>query len=298
MFCPSNITGVGLGLRNQHFATILEQKPDVPFFEVLADDYFDGGGMPLQKLLKIREDYPITLHAVSLSIGSAQLNLRTVDQLNRLIDLVEPAWVSDHLCWTHHPPYHHHELLPIPYTEALLQRLGDNIAKAQEQLKRPLIIENVSSYLTYADSIYSEAEFLVELCRRTGCRLLLDINNIAVSAFNHQYDPLEYLLAIPPQLVQEMHLAGYSIEHLSDGGSETCFRLDTHGEAVHEDVWILYQKALTHFGKIPTIVEWDNNIPSFSTLHQEALMAANYQASTLQEAHEIKETDYSERETE
>ena len=260
------ISGVGLGLRAPHFSTILETRPAVPWFEVLIDNYFCRGGQVLDRLSAVRQDYPITFHSVGMSLGSSDpLNQAYLTRLRELITVFEPVYVSDHLCWSSIDGRYLHDLLPLPYEEAVIAHVADRIQRVQDFLRRRLLLENVSSYLHYRTSVMQEWEFLLRIVERADCDILLDINNIYVSAYNHDFDPQEYLAAVPAGRVKEFHLAGYE-----DQGSHL---LDTHGEAVHPPVWELYRQAVAAIGPVPTLVEWDNNIPAFDVLVAEGQKA-------------------------
>jgi len=260
------IKGVGLGLRSSHYYEILETKPNVPWFELLSDNYMSEGGLPLHKVDKIREQYPVTLHGVGMSLASADpLNLDYLNRLKRLADRLEPAYVSDHVAWVSASGNYTHDLLPFPYTEFTQQHVSDRISQAQDILGRKLLVENPSSYLEFQATEMTEWEFISGLCKKTDCNLLVDINNIYVSAVNHGFDPYEYLEALPQDRVKEIHLAGYE---KMEG-----YLFDTHGSPVHPPVWKLYQAALRRFGSVPTLLEWDTDIPDFTTLRVEASKA-------------------------
>lgn len=266
-FEPGLIQGVGLGLRTPHYSTIEETKPNVAWFEVLIDNYIAAGGPPLLHLERIREDYPVTFHGVGLSLGSTDpLNLSYLKQLKLRIRQFEPAWVSDHLCWTSVGGRYCHELMPMPYIDEAIRLVVTRIQQVQDFLQQRILIENVSSYLCYTVSAMDEWEFLSAIACEADCDILLDINNIYVSACNHSIDADRYLSAIPSERVRELHLAGYE-----DMGTHL---LDTHGEPVHDEVWELYAKALLKFGAVPTLIEWDNNIPVFPRLQAEGEKAA------------------------
>ncbi len=260
------IAGVGVGLRADHFQYIDENKPAIPWFEVLIDNYMMDAGTSLFYLAKIADMYPLTFHGVGMSLGSSdKLNMDYLSRLKKLIQQFKPAYVSDHLCWTSVNGYHSHDLLPMPYTDEAINILIRHIQQVQDFLEQRILIENVSSYLNFKDSAMQEWEFLKLVAEQADCDILLDINNIYVSATNHNIDAMTYLKHIPVERVKEMHLAGYT-----DMGS---YLLDTHAEAVHEPVWELYKKALEKFGSMPTLIEWDNDIPAFSVLQAEASKA-------------------------
>jgi uncharacterized protein (UPF0276 family) len=263
---PTPLQGVGIGLRAEHYETIEQNRPDVPWFEVLIDNYLGKGGSAWQHLDRIRRDYPVSFHGVGLSLGGSEpLDQRYLAGLRQAIETFEPRQISDHLCWTSSHGYHSHDLLPLPYTEEAIGHVASRIAEVQDCLGRPLLIENVSSYLQYRQSTLPEWEFLVAVAERADCPILLDINNIHVSACNHGFDAGQYLEAVPLARVREMHLAGYE-----DHGSHL---LDTHSRPVQPPVWTLYEQALARFGPVPTLLEWDNDIPAFEVLQQEAQRA-------------------------
>jgi len=262
----TSINGVGVGFRSNHFEYIEKNRPDVPWFEVLIDNYMMDAGVSLYYLEKATEAYPVTFHGVGMSLGSTdQLNKDYLKKLKSLIKQFNPVYVSDHLCWTSVDGYHSHDLLPMPYTDEAIKLLVSHIKQAQDFLERRILVENVSSYLNFKDSIMSEWEFLKIVVEESDCDVLLDINNIYVSSINHNIDAIQYIKNIPVERVKEMHLAGYT-----DMGTHL---LDTHGEAVHEPVWKLYEQALNKFGNIPTLIEWDNDVPEFSILEEEAAKA-------------------------
>lgn len=265
-FLSHKIQGAGLGLRSSHYQEIFENKPDVPWFELLSDNYMADGGLPILRAEKIREDYPVTLHGVGMSLGSTDpLNMDYMKRLKSLVNRLEPTYISDHIAWVSINGKYTHDLLPLPYTEEALNVLCNNIQAAQDILGRRLLVENPSSYLTFSQDEMTEWEFIQHIVKRTDCELLLDINNIYVSSQNHNFDPYHYLSQIPANKVKEIHLAGYEkMEH---------YLFDTHGYQVHPPVWELYRAALQRFGAIPTLIEWDTDIPSFQLLLEEAKKA-------------------------
>jgi uncharacterized protein (UPF0276 family) len=251
--------GFGLGLRTQHYQEILESTPPVDWFEALTENYLVPGGKPLYYLEQVRSRYPVVLHGVSLSIGSTDpLNRGYLSQLKALAERIEPAWISDHLCWTGVKGRNLHDLLPLPYTEEAMVHVSDRIRTVQDYLGCRLLIENVSSYLTYADSCMSEWEFLSAVAARADCLILLDINNVYVSSFNHDFDPHAYLQGVPAERVQQFHIAG----HRNHGD----YLVDTHDEPVIEPVWQLYAEACRRFGAVSTLIERDDNIPPLAEL--------------------------------
>lgn len=264
--------GVGIGLRSQHYQTIINEKPDVPWFEALTDNYMNEGGLPLYYLEQVRERYPITFHGVGLSLGSTDpLDLTYLGKLKNLISRFDPIHVSDHLCWSSVAGLHGNDLFPLPYTEAAAKHISERILSVQDFLGEQILIENVSSYLTYKQSHMAEAEFLADVVSRADCLLLCDVNNIYVSATNHRFDPLNYLDALPGDRIKELHLAGFE-----DVGTHL---LDTHGARVHEPVWDLYQSVVDRFGEVPTLIEWDTDIPAFDVLLEERDKASKILAS-------------------
>ncbi len=265
-FGPGYGPGFGLGLRTQHYNDFLAEPQPVDWLEVISDNYMVDGGKPLAMLDQIRASYPMVMHGVSLSIGSINgLDKDYLRKLKLLEQRIEPMWVSDHLCWSGVHGRNLHDLLPLPYTEEALQVVARNVEQAQDVLQRPLVLENVSSYVEYTASEMTEWEFLAEVVKATGCRLLLDINNIYVSAFNHGFSPTRFIEGVPLDSVAQFHLAG----HLNKGDH----LIDTHDHPVCEDVWDLYRQALLHFGYVPTMIERDDNIPSLPELIAELDLA-------------------------
>jgi uncharacterized protein (UPF0276 family) len=259
-------TAAGIGLRAPHHAQVLAGQPAVAWWEVHSENFFSEGGAPLAFLQRIRQSYPVSLHGVGLSLGAVDTLFEAhLEKLATLVERIEPAAVSEHLCWSSAGSQHFNDLLPLPYTEAAIQQASSRISRVQDRLQRPILIENVSSYLTFAASTMSEWDFLVAVARRSGCGILLDINNIYVSASNHGFDAKTYIDAIPAHLVGEMHLAGF--DHCDD------FLIDTHGQPVHAPVWDLYAYALERLGPKPTLIEWDTDIPALAVLQDEAAKA-------------------------
>ena len=271
--------GFGLGLRTQHYQEILDSAPPVDWFEALTENYLVPGGKPLHYLDQVRARYPVVLHGVSLSIGSSDhLNWDYLRQLKALAARIEPMWISDHLCWTGLNGRNLHDLLPLPYTEEAVIHVSDRIRAVQDFLGRRLLIENVSSYLTYTDSCMSEWEFLSAVAGRADCLILLDINNIYVSSFNHEFDPLEYLRGVPVERVQQFHIAG----HRNHGD----YIVDTHDEPVIDPVWQLYADACRRFGPVSTMIERDDNIPPLAQLQEELDQARRIAAGVAVQAPE------------
>ena len=289
MVSPERVTAgaclpprAGIGLRAAHYRALLETRPDVGWLEVHSENYFGRGGQPIYYLEQARNHYPLSLHGVGLSLGSASgLSRAHLIQLKSLIARFEPALVSDHLCWSAIDGRHLNDLLPLPYTEEALVLVCANVDRAQQFLGRQLLVENVSSYLQFTQSTIPEWEFLAAVAQRTGCGILLDVNNIYVSATNHGFSPLRYLDAIPARAVQEIHLAGFE----SNG---FCL-IDTHGKPVADAVWNLYREALSRVGAVPTLIEWDIDVPPLATLLAEAGKAEAIlrQLKAAEQAHAI-----------
>ncbi len=257
------LQGVGIGLRSCHYRRILQERPAIGWLEVLIDNYMGEGGQPLYYLDQISQHYPLSFHSVGLSLGSADpLDREYLKRLRKLVGRFSPALVSDHLCWGAVGGVHAHDLLPLPFTMDNARYVAGRIQTVQDYLGRPLLIENVSSYLQYTDDAMAEWEFLCEILCLSGCGLLCDVNNIYVSACNHDFDPLRYLDALPAAQVAEIHLAGHR-----DEGTHL---LDTHGAPVCDAVWELYRGALRRFGPVPTLIEWDTDIPELPVLLAEA----------------------------
>ena len=258
--------GFGLGLRPDHYEHVLDHLPPVDWFEVISENYMVGGGKPKHFLHRVREHYPVVMHGVSMSIGSTDpLDMEYLRRLKLLAAEVEPEWVSDHLCWTGVGGVNSHDLLPMPYSEDALRHVAERIDRVQNFLGRRILIENVSSYLTYTSSDMQEWDFLNAVARQADCLLLLDVNNIYVSARNHGFDPVTYVEAIDPDRVWQFHLAGHS-----DFGD---YVIDTHDHDVPLPVWELFERAFTRFGPVSTMIERDDNIPPFDELLEELGMA-------------------------
>jgi len=266
--------GSGVGLRRPHYPHVLEKQPAMDWFEVISENFMVAGGRPLEVLERVREHYPIVLHGVSMSLGSTDaLNREYLSDLARLARRFEPAWISDHLCWTGVGGHNLHDLVPLPYTEEALRHVVRRIREVQEFLERPILIENVSSYMEFTTSTLSEWEFLASVAEEAGCGILLDINNIYVNAFNHRFDPQVYIDAIPAERVVQFHLAGHS-----DHGT---YLLDTHDHPVRDEVWSLYEYAVRRFGEVSTLIERDDNIPEFAELAASAEEARRRSAAVL-----------------
>jgi uncharacterized protein len=262
--------GFGLGLRVDHYETIFNERPAVDWFEALTENYLVPGGKPLHHLMRIREHYPMVMHGVSMSIGSAAPLDRTyLKQVKALAQRIEPAWISDHLCWTGVAGKNLHDLMPLPYTDEALKHVASRVRTVQDILGRRILLENVSSYVTYSDSRLSEWDFLRTVAEEADCLILLDVNNIYVSSVNHEFDPRDYLAAIPIERVQQIHLAG----HQNHGD----YLIDTHDYPVPDPVWALYADAVRRFGRVSTMIERDANIPPLAELQAE-LTAARHTA--------------------
>ena len=259
--------GCGVGLRTEHYEVITGEWPQtVDWFEAISENFIDSGGKPLAVLEQVRGRYPVALHGVSLSIGSTDpLDGEYLKRLRTLIERIDPAIVSDHLCWTGVAGENLHDLLPLPMTEEAIRHVVGRVQQVQEAVGRRILLENVSTYVTFAHSTMPEWEFLSEIARRAGCGILLDINNVYVNAFNHKFDPAVYLQSIPVNLVGQFHLAG----HTPMGE----FLFDTHSTPVIDEVWALYRRALERFGSVTTLIEWDEDIPPFARLAEEAVRA-------------------------
>lgn len=258
--------GFGLGLRIPHYADFLEREVPVDFVEIISENFMVDGGRPLHVLDQVRERHPVAMHGVSMSIGSADgLRQDYLIKLKALADRVQPLWVSDHLCWTGIAGFNAHDLLPIPYTEEALDLVVANVDHAQDVLERPILLENASTYLTYDAESMREWEFIAEVTRRTGCYLLLDVNNVYVSGSNNGFDPYEFLDGIPQDRVRQIHLAGHS--------QGTHRLIDTHDQPVHTAVWSLYEHACFRFGHVATMIERDDDIPPLDDLLEELVTA-------------------------
>jgi len=272
-FSKNEIKGVGLGLRHPHVKNFIEDKPAVPWLEVHTENYFSPGTSASKFLLQIRQDYALSMHCVGLSLGSFEVGCPVRDdhlqKVKETYDRYEPALVSDHLSWSASQAHYIPDLLPVPMTEEALEVCVQNVDRAQEVLGRQMLIENPSAYASFKDSPIPEWEFLSALAERTGCGLLLDVNNIYVTAHNHNLDADEYLHKMPVEPVKEIHLAGYTVQEVE--GQEVY--VDTHGHPVYDDVWALYEKAVARFGDVPTLIEWDTDIPELSVLMDEKFKA-------------------------
>lgn len=251
--------GFGLGLRSDHYDEILNSNPNIDWFEIISENYLGAGGKPRYYLEQIAERYPIVMHGVSLSIGSTdKIDYTYLKQLKQLATDVKPRWISDHLCWTGINNLNMHDLLPLPYNTKTINHVVNRIKRVQDYLGQQILIENVSSYLTYTESTISEWEFLSTIAEKADCNILLDINNIYVSGFNHSFNPLTYIKELPHKRIYQIHLAGHS--NMGD------YIIDTHDAPIISDVWDLYKQAIKITGTISTMIERDDNIPSLSEL--------------------------------
>jgi len=272
-----SLPGFGLGLRPGHYEEILSGQPRVDWFEVLTENYLVDGGKPLHFLDRICARYPVVLHGVSLSIGSSEpLDFDYLAALRRLADRVEPMWISDHLCWTGVAGRHLHDLMPMPYTEEAVAHIAARVRNVQDYLGRQILLENVSSYVTFVDSVLTEWDFLNAVVEAADCAILLDVNNIYVSSRNHGFDPVAYLDAMPAERVRQIHLAGHT--HAGD------LLIDTHDQPVPDPVWALYGEALRRLGPVPTMIERDDNIPPLDELLLELDSARDWARRSLEVA--------------
>jgi uncharacterized protein (UPF0276 family) len=274
---PLPYLGFGLGLRVDHYESLIDEPGNVQWLEIVSENYLVPGGRPLRWLERFRERFPLVMHGVSLSIGGTDaLDEAYLDQLAALARRVEPAWMSDHLCWTGVQGVHLHDLMPLPYTEEALAHVVERVRRVQDRLGRRLLLENVSSYLSFADSQLTEWEFLAAVAERADCLILLDINNVHVSAHNHGFHALDYLDGLPAARVQQFHLAGH------EQGAQLL--IDTHDAPVTESVWTLYEEAVRRFGRVSTMIERDDHIPPLDVLRAELDHARRLADALLQEA--------------
>lgn len=257
----------GVGLKADHYATILETQPDIGWFEVHPENYMGLGGSPHAYLSAIRQNYPLSLHGVGMSLGGVDpLNPDHLQRFRTLVDRYQPALVSEHLAWATHAGDFLNDLLPLPLSQESLDVMCEHVDQMQSALKRQVLVENPSTYLSFEGEVMEEPEFLVALSERTGCGLLLDVNNVFVSASNHGFDAGSYVDAIPADLIGEVHVAGHAVEEIN--GAQ--LRIDDHGSAVVDDVWGLFERLIQRVGPKPTLVEWDTNVPAWSVLKSEA----------------------------
>lgn len=269
--CAAVPVAAGIGLRFQHHQAVLETRPDVAWLEAHTENYM-GGGSSVRTLEAIRREYPVSLHGVGLSLGSADgLDAKHLERIREVVRRIEPGLVSEHLSWSVVDGTYLADLLPLPMTEEALAVVCRHVDQTQDVLQRRILIENPSSYLRYKHSTIPEWDFLAAVALRTGCGVLCDVNNIYVSACNHGWDAADYLAALPAQAIGEIHLAGHTLKRLDDGQA---LRIDDHGSRVAPEVWTLYAQALARFGPVPTLVEWDTNLPPLDVLLGEAAKAA------------------------
>lgn len=266
--------GHGIGLRPRHYGRFLEERPPVDWVEAISENHLSPGGRPNAVLEKVRRDMPVVLHGVSLAVGSVDpLDPVLLRGLAGLVKRIEPAYVSDHLCWGRHKGRYAHDLLPLPFTEEALRLVVDRVRQVQDVLGRQILLENVSSYVRFRESSMEEWEFVARVAEGADCGILLDVNNVYVSAKNHGFDPLAYLEGIPPGRVGQFHLAGHS-----DKGS---YVLDSHDAAVPDVVWELYRAAVRRFGRVPALVEWDERVPPLEELIAQSARARSIEAREL-----------------
>jgi len=270
----------GVGLKAAHMAQILEERPNIGWFEIHPENYMGAGGMPHRTLSQIREHYALSIHGVGLSIGGAgDLDTAHLDRLKSLIDRYQPHSFSEHLAWSTHQGRYFNDLLAAPYTSETLQSVCDHVEQTQDHLGRTLLLENPATYIAFEDSTIDEIEFLQSIARKTGCGLLLDVNNVFVSCTNHKKDPQKYIEDFPHEHVGEIHLAGHASDK-DDAGA--LLLIDAHDRKVCEEVWTLYDQALAKGGAVATLIEWDNEVPSWSTLFAESQKAQNRLDARLQ----------------
>jgi hypothetical protein len=270
----------GIGLRSAHHIDVVDRRPSVGWVEAHTENYFHDGGPHLRALERVREHYPLSLHGVGLGLGSvAPLDRDHLARVRRAIERFEPALVSEHACWGHAGGEHFNDLLPLPYTEEAVEHLASRVREVQDTLGRQILVENLSSYFAYTASSLSEWEFLAAVVERSGCGLLLDVNNIYVNSVNLGLDAARFIASVPAAAVQEIHLAGHRRNRVADRE----LLIDDHGSAVCDDVWALYQQAIARLGPVPTLIEWDTDVPSLDVLVAEARKADGY----LEKAREL-----------
>ncbi|PCI03967.1 MAG: hypothetical protein COB78_06345 [Hyphomicrobiales bacterium] len=272
IFEPSPIPArAGIGLKAQHVAEILETKADIGFFEVHAENYMGAGGMPHAQLTKIRENYALSVHGVGMSIGGENdIDKDHLARFKAVVHRYEPGMVSEHLAWSTHDDIFYNDLLPVPYTEKALKRVVEHVQVVQEALGRQILIENPSTYVVFEQSTMSEVDFMAQIAKQSGCGLLFDVNNVFVSAVNHETSPTEYIESYPLHLVQELHLGGHA-EDKDDAGRRLL--IDAHDREIADDVWGLYKLVLSKTGPLPSLIEWDNDVPQWPVLAGEARLA-------------------------
>jgi uncharacterized protein (UPF0276 family) len=279
------LPSVGVGLKHEHADDVLTVSHAVDFFEVHAENYMGDGGPPHRMLGDVRARYPVSLHGVGLSIGAAAgIDRAHLARLRRLIDRYEPCRFSEHLAWSTHDGRFLNDLLPLPYTEATLDRVCEHVDLIQETLRMRMLLENPATYLAFEASVMDESDFLRSVAARTGCGLLLDVNNVYVAATNHGFEPMGYIDAFPLQFVDEIHLAGFAEDRDDD---HVRMLIDAHGAPVAEAVWSLYRRTIAHIGRIPTLIEWDNDVPPFATLAAEAAHARAVLTATTGRRHDV-----------
>jgi len=277
---PVPANKVGIGLRAPHVSYILKNPKKIAkivgFLEVHSENYYNLEGRAIQYLQQVREDFPISFHSVGNSLGSASgLDIDHLKNLKDIVEIINPFLISDHISWGKVDKNHYNDLLPLPYTKDALKVICDNISKMQDFLKRQILVENPSAYLAFKNQEMDEAEFINELCKKTGCKLLLDVNNVFVSAQNNkEFEPFKYLKTLNKKLVGEIHLAGHSKREIFDGKNNKEILIDTHSDIVCNEVWEIYQAAIKKFGKIPSLIEWDVDVPELDVLLGEAKKAA------------------------
>jgi hypothetical protein len=270
----------GIGLRSAHHVDVVDRRPPVGWVEAHTENYFHDGGPHLRALERVREHYPLSLHGVGLGLGSvAPLDRDHLARVRRAIERFEPALVSEHACWGHSGGEHFNDLLPLPYTEEAVEHLASRVREVQDALGRQILVENLSSYFAYTASSLSEWEFLAAVVERSGCGLLLDVNNVYVNSVNLGLDAARFIASMPAAAVQEIHLAGHRLNRVADRD----LLIDDHGSAVCDDVWALYQQAIARLGPVPTLIEWDTDVPSLDVLVAEARKADGY----LEKAREL-----------
>jgi hypothetical protein len=264
--------GIGLGLRVPHLATIFQTQPKVDWFEIISENYMVDGGRPLETLDKILANYRVVQHGVSLSIGSTDpLDFEYLKKLKTLTRYTKTPWFSDHLCWSSHAHNYLHDLLPLPYTEATIAHIAERARIVQDFIELPFALENLSSYVTFSADEMPEWDFYAEIVERANCYMMFDVNNVYVSSRNHNFDPMDYINAVPYDRVIQMHIAGHT-----DKGTHV---LDTHNDFIRDDVWELYKVMYERTGGVSTLLEWDDDFISFEETHAEALKAKNYQTA-------------------
>ncbi|TDU01187.1 hypothetical protein DFO45_0704 [Azorhizobium sp. AG788] len=272
----------GIGFKPQHFADIVASRQPLGFFEVHAENYMGAGGPPHAQLRRLREDYALSIHGVGLSIGAMQpLDAAHLERLRVLCDRYEPESFSEHLAWSSHDSVYLNDLLPLPYTDGTLSRVVEHVDRVQTHLRRQMLLENPATYLTFAESTLAETDFLAEVARRTGCGLLLDVNNVFVAATNHNTDPAAYLARFPLEAVREIHLSGHA-QTTDETGAPLL--IDSHDTPVTDPVWALYARVIARTGPVATLIEWDNDVPAWPILRAEALRAETVLAGARQNA--------------